>query len=421
MAWHAAKLEVTSVVSIITTPTPDMTTAPSTCLKAVDKVEITFLVDNTVERMASLPPGFVHEHHSHLSKPSAPADLETGCRILDLENYCCGAHGFSALITTSIGDEAHTTLFDTGPESKSIARNIASLKVDTTLIETVILSHWHGDHSGGMLELLRIRSTQLGSSTVVVDHTQSTSPNITVDLHPSRPEARGMAAPPTYEEIIYRLQSDPTFQEVRDLGGQVNLHDEPHTVAGGQVFVSGEIPRVIKWEEGLFGAVRWVGKDDPRKESAYGTVGEATGDGKWVREDHIMDERYAAIDVKGRGLIILSACSHAGICNVITDAVKSFNRPIYMIIGGLHLAPADQIYRIGPTVEFISRSLQPAPAYVVPMHCSGFKARIELEKELGAGCVLAGSGMKVQVNGNEEGEKTLSAPEIRETKWEPEA
>ncbi|KAG8946065.1 hypothetical protein FRC00_009786, partial [Tulasnella sp. 408] len=338
--------------------------------------------------------------------------------------------------TTSIGDETHTTLFDTGPESKSIARNIASLKVDTTLIETIILSHWHGDHSGGMLELLQIRNTQASSGAAAVDQAQSTPPNITVDLHPSRPEARGMAAPPTCEKILCRLQSDPTFQEIRDLGGEVSLHDEPHLAAGGQVFVSGEIPRVVKWEEGLFGAVRWVGKDDERKESAYGTAGEATGDGKWVKEDHIMDERYAAIDVKGRGLIIFSACSHAGICNVVTDAVKSLNRPIYMIIGGLHLAPTDQVYRIAPTVEFISNSLQPAPTYVVPMHCSGFKAKIALEKEFGEGCVRAGAGMKphlkddsllslqigqVQVQGDEEGEKTLRTPEIRETKWEPKA
>ncbi|KAG8950402.1 hypothetical protein FRC00_007689 [Tulasnella sp. 408] len=327
-----------------------------------------------------------------------------------------------------------------------------------------------------MLELLQIWNTQASSGAVAVDQAQSTPPNITVDLHPSRPEARGMAAPPTYEKIICRLQSDPTFQEIRDLGGEVSLHDEPHMVAGGQIFVSGEIPRVVTWEEGLFGAVRWVGKDDERKESAYGTAGEATGDGKWVKEDHIMDERYAAIDVKGRGLIIFSARSHAGICNVITDAVKSLNRPIYMIIGGLHLAPTmspkadietppggdfhvfprenglpvqiygwefipdvkytDQVYRIAPTVEFISNSLQPAPKYVVPMHCSGFKAKIALKKEFGEGCVPAGAGMKpnleddsllsleieqVQVQGDEEGEKTLRTPEIRETKWEPKA
>ncbi|KAG9045545.1 hypothetical protein FS837_006119 [Tulasnella sp. UAMH 9824] len=248
-----------------------------------------------------------------------------------------------------------------------------------------------------MLQLLQIRNNQASSGA----QAQVTPPNITVDQHPSRPEARGMAAPPTYEKIICRNPG---------LGR-----------GGGQVFVSGEIPRAVKWEEGLFGAVSWVGKDDERKNSAYGTAGEATGDGKWVKEDHIMDERYAVTYIKGRGLIILSACSHPGICNVIIDAVKSLNRPIYMIVGGLHLAPADQVYRIAPTVEFLSNSLQPAPKYVVPMHFSKFKAKIALAKEFGEGCVPAGAGMKVQVKGDEEGEKTLWTPEIRETRWEPKA
>ncbi|KIO25909.1 hypothetical protein M407DRAFT_75106 [Tulasnella calospora MUT 4182] len=373
-----------------------MSIVPSIYLKAVDKVEITFLVDNSVERMTRLPPGFLHEVHSHLFHPSAPVDEETGCKILDLENYCCGAHGFSVLIKTKIGDETHTTLFDTGPESKSIARNIASLNVDTSPIETVVLSHWHADHSGGILELLRIRQSQAAEKTGPAASSPANN-TIAVDLHPSRPDARGIAVPPpTYDKVICRLPPDPTFQEIRDLGAEVSLHDEPHTVAGGQVFVSGEIPRVVKWEEGLFGAVRWVGKNDEREESGQGTTGKpATGDGKWVKEDHIMDERYAAIDVKGKGLIVFSACSHAGICNVITDAVKSLNRPIYMIIGGLHLAPPDQVYRIAPTVEFISKSLRPAPTYILPMHCTGFKAKIALEQELGEGCVPAGVGMKV--------------------------
>jgi len=44
-----------------------------------------------------------------------------------------------------------------------------------------------------------------------------------------------------------------------------------------------------------------------------------------------MDERYAAVDVLGKGLVLFSSCSHAGICNVVTDAVKRFQRPVYMV------------------------------------------------------------------------------------------
>jgi metal-dependent hydrolase (beta-lactamase superfamily II) len=46
-----------------------------------------------------------------------------------------------------------------------------------------------------------------------------------------------------------------------------------------------------------------------------------------------MDERYAAVDVLGKGLVLFSSCSHAGICNVVTDAMERFQRPVYMVSG----------------------------------------------------------------------------------------
>lgn len=44
-----------------------------------------------------------------------------------------------------------------------------------------------------------------------------------------------------------------------------------------------------------------------------------------------MDERYVAVDVLGKGLVIFSACSHAGIVNVVRDAIAEFSRPIHMV------------------------------------------------------------------------------------------
>ncbi|KAF8431520.1 hypothetical protein L210DRAFT_3651066 [Boletus edulis BED1] len=54
---------------------------------------------------------------------------------------------------------------------------------------------------------------------------------------------------------------------------------------------------------------------------------------KWM--DHLMDERYTAIDIAGKGLVIFSACSHAGIVNVVKDAVQKLVRPVYMVSGAL--------------------------------------------------------------------------------------
>ncbi|KAG1716642.1 hypothetical protein ID866_520 [Astraeus odoratus] len=352
-------------------------------LVVVDRLVITFLVDNNIEWFAKLPPGFMHEMRQHLSDQTPEYDPETGVPIIDLENFCCGAHGFAALIETQVyGEASHLTLFDTGPDSKSICRNAMAMQIPVDQVERVILSHWHRDHSGGMLSFLRMRSDQVSKCVV--------------DLHPDRPIARGIAIPPTYETIIGRLPADPTFELITEAGGIVEKHAEGHVVAGKAIYVSGEIPRVTPFEEGLPGGVRFVGEDGQP--------------GKWISEPHIMDERYALVDVAGKGLVIFSACSHAGIVNVVTDAIRRFSRPIYMIIGGLHLGTPDLSTRIPPTVDFLAQQLRPSPTYVLPMHCSGFQCKIALESALGEGCVPAGVGMKAEIHGDREADDRLFYP-----------
>ncbi|THV02358.1 hypothetical protein K435DRAFT_717149 [Dendrothele bispora CBS 962.96] len=353
-------------------------------LKSVDQLTITFLVDNCIEWFTQLPPGFTHELPQHLRFHHPEIDKITNTPILDFDKFCCGAHGFSALIQTQISDTTpELVLFDTGPDSLSLVRNISAMQIPVEKITRVITSHWHSDHTGGLLSFLRLRNSATTSETGPVT-------SCIIDVHPDQPIARGIAPGPTYDTVICRLAPDPSFELIQETGGTLELHDEGHVVAGGTVYVSGEIPRVTEWETGLPGAMRW--KD-------------GTG---WTPETHIMDERYAAIDVLGKGLVLFSACSHAGIVNVVKDAVSRFSRPVYMIIGGLHLAGKDFSPRIAPTVKFLSEQLRPSPTYVLPMHCSGFASKVALEQAFGEGCVPAGVGLKVEVVGDKEHDKRLS-------------
>lgn len=64
-------------------------------------------------------------------------------------------------------------------------------------------------------------------------------------------------------------------------------------------------------------------------------------------------------------------------------------------------------------MDFLANQLRPAPTYVLPMHCSGFAAKIALEAALGEGCVPTGVGHKVEVDGDREAEKTMFPPSIR--------
>jgi len=273
-----------------------------------------------------------------------------------------------------------------------------SLEIASSSIDRIVLSHWHRDHSGGILETLRRAQRE--------NPTNDAAPvtPIVVDLHPSRPLARGIARPPS-KVVIGRLPDDPTFAEIEAAGGKVDLHSEGHSVAGGTVWVSGEIPRDVHFEVGLQGGMRWF-EDEGEEKSAE--------KGRWIPEEDILDERYAVVDVLGKGLVVFSACSHAGICNVVQSAITTFNRPIYMIIGGFHLASsADLSELITPTVDFLSRRVTPSPTYVLPMHCTGFNAKVQLEKAFGQGCVPAGVGIKIEVLGDVTFDERLGLPSVR--------
>ncbi|KAJ7188140.1 beta-lactamase-like protein [Mycena filopes] len=355
-------------------------------LRSVDRLAITFLVDNSIEWFTKLPPGFTHELPQHLQQQNPPLKTHpvTGVPVLDLNQFCCGAHGFSALIETQIsGEDAYLTLFDTGPDSLSLVRNVKAMQVPVDRVTRIITSHWHADHTGGLLSFLKLRTRN--------------APECVVDCHPDRPISRGMARGSERDKIFGCLPDDPTFVEIEAAGGVVGKHAEAHTVAGDGVWVSGEIPRVTSFEAGIPGAKRWVEEGDG---------------GKWIDDELILDERYAVIDVAGKGLVIFSACSHAGICNVVRDAILKFSRPIHMIIGGLHLAPSDSADRIEPTITFLSRQVVPTPTYIAPMHCSGFKCKVELEKALGDGCVPASTGMKVEISGDRELDGRLFAATV---------
>lgn len=162
------------------------------------------------------------------------------------------------------GEESHLTLFDTGPDSQSLVRNVKAMQVPIERIERVIISHWHSDHSGGLLSFLSLRNAAVEAST-----NQCKASACTVDVHPDRPIARGIAPPPTYDKVLCGLPPDPSFEAIERLKGVVDKQRHGHAVAGGTVWVSGEIPRQTDSERGLFGGMRWV---------------EEAGDGKWISD-----------------------------------------------------------------------------------------------------------------------------------------
>ena len=111
------------------------------------------------------------------------------------------------------------------------------------------------------------------------DSADANLPTVQVDLHPARPDLRGMQPP---EMPVISFQADPSFDEIEKLGAIVKQSDQPHTVLDDMFLVSGEIPRVAPYEKGLAFGVRYD-----------------RGKGEWEDDTMIADERFLMCNLKG--------------------------------------------------------------------------------------------------------------------------
>ena len=140
---------------------------------------------------------------------------------------------------------------------------------------------------------------------------------------------------------------------------------DAQTIAGDTVFVSGEIPRRSGFEIGLPGQHR------------------RTEDGKgWEPDELLMDERFVAVHVRGKGLVVLTACSHAGVVNVLAHARDCFpGVKLHAVLGGLHLSGINE--RIIPQTVAALRDFD--LDVIAAGHCTGWRAMAALANEFGDG------------------------------------
>ena len=296
-------------------------------LEAVDNVEIRILADNVTDGLSSNPP-FVESEMGFLAR----RDIAFSARCL-----CCAVHGLSCLVTVHRGGKAHSVLFDSGPEDYAFERNVSRLGVDLGVVESIVLSHGHWDHSGAMLLALGLIRSRNGGR------------GVPFYVHPGMFVTRAVRAP---NGALRRMDDVPSVQELTDYGADVVVTTEPQQLLGGLFHVSGEIPRVSGFERGLPGQL---------KRTASG----------WEPDELLMDERWLAVNVSGKGLIVFSACSHAGIVNVCRHARASFpDLPIHAVMGGLHLSGPNEAI-IPDTVEALKEFRIKA---IAAGHCTGWRA-----------------------------------------------
>lgn len=307
-------------------------------LTTVDSLEVDVIVDNVTDGLSSTP-SFVETEWTSLGR--------RGFRIVAGHCLCCAAHGLACLVSVRRGSDMRRILFDTGPDEDVFTRNVDRLRVDLGSIEGIVLSHGHWDHGGALLKALAmIRGANGGR-------------RVPVYMHPGMFRTRAMRLP---DGTMRPMADIPGASELEAHGAQVVLATEPVAALDGLVAISGEIPRVTTFETGMPGQFR------------------RTDDGGWEPDPLLIDERFLAVDVAGKGLMVFSACSHAGIVNVLTHARTLFDGvPLHGAFGGLHLSGTNE--RIIP--QTVAALAEFGLSVVAAGHCTGWRAMAALYQAFG--------------------------------------
>lgn len=301
-----------------------------TTLNAVDRVEILTVIDNVMDvllRSTDVAKRMEAGGRERLPFVEAPL-LETG-RAADAP---VAEHGLSFLVSVAQGDGRRTVLFDTGSSVNALVHNLRVLDVDATEIETIVFSHGHFDHTIGLNGLA-----------------QRLQPLPPLVVHPDFWLRRRVALP---KREPYEL---PTTSEekVRAAGFPVIESREPSSLLDDSLLVTGEIERTTEFEQGL-------------------AVHQALRDGEWQPDPFIYDDQALVANVRGKGLVVITGCGHAGVINTVRYARKLTGvDQVYAVLGGFHLAPPAFEPNIWPTVEALAEF---GPQVVVPAHCTGWRA-----------------------------------------------
>jgi 7,8-dihydropterin-6-yl-methyl-4-(beta-D-ribofuranosyl)aminobenzene 5'-phosphate synthase len=306
-------------------------------LKSVQRVEVTTLLDNYIDLLLESTPS--------VKRPPLARQGRIPTDSLIAE------HGLSLLIETEGEGGRHTILLDTGYNAQSMIHNMAWLQTDLSTIEAIVISHAHMDHAGALYPLLE----KMKRPVPLVAH-----PGIFAQSRILKTkEGREIRFPSCYDRD--RLIS---------AGVELVESKGPSFLADGSILVTGEVDRTTDFEKGMPGA--FVEKN------------------RQMQPDPIIDDQSLIVHLRGKGLIVITGCCHAGLINTIRYAQKITGvNDVHAVLGGLHLSgPA-----FAPIVERTIDELQRLnPALIVPMHCTGWKSTKRISEAFEQGFVLNSVG-----------------------------
>jgi 7,8-dihydropterin-6-yl-methyl-4-(beta-D-ribofuranosyl)aminobenzene 5'-phosphate synthase len=247
-----------------------------------------------------------------------------------------GEWGFAALVEA----DGQQILVDTGAHPQTVLDNARDLKIDLSHVRDVVLTHFHDDHTGGLMTL-RAEMRKRNPAALSRVH-------VATGLFYSRPGANGV-------EGNSMIAMKPQYEAT---GAEFIEHNSLAEILPG-VFLTGPIPR-------RYAERNWSGSGKVRTPAG-------------LFEDNVPDDQSLVVNT-AEGLVVITGCGHAGIVNILTFLDKRFERrPAIAVIGGLHLFAAtdEQVdWSAGKMKSFGVR-------YLLGAHCTGIESLYRLRNGIG--------------------------------------
>jgi 7,8-dihydropterin-6-yl-methyl-4-(beta-D-ribofuranosyl)aminobenzene 5'-phosphate synthase len=255
--------------------------------------------------------------------------------------------GLSMHAKSQRGSETRNVLVDFGFTPEALVSNMSLLGIDAAKLDALVLSHGHYDHFGGLVGFLQQAKGKLIAN---------------LPLYVGGEDcfcSREWVAPPARGNF-----GTLDRQALEQAKLAVTYAERPSLVAD-HAFTTGQIG-LQSFEKLLSPSTMRIGTADGI--GCYPDKFSQEERAKAIIPDQFQHELATAYNVKGRGLVVLTSCSHRGVVNAVKQAqAASGIRKVHAVIGGFHLAPYKEDY----VRQTIAALKEVDVDYVIPLHCSG--------------------------------------------------
>jgi len=303
-------------------------------LPEVDRLSVTTVVDNFIDNLRA--DDRIAKRFTHVQARRMPT--------LRAE------HGLGHWVEVERGGETRRIAFDFGLTGESYTHNFLELGLEAGKVDAIALSHGHMDHYGGLGDFLKTYRRRMKNDVVFYGGRDHFLPR-----YNERNNQR-----------VYIGRLDRDELERYDL--EVRVVEKPTVLPEG-VLLSGEMHETVPFE--VIPPSLKVERDGQ------------------VVQDTFIGEQALIANVRNRGLVVVTSCSHRGIVGICRHAVKISGVPkVHAVIGGFHLSglTGERIIQVVDAFRDLGMD------YLIPQHCTGLEAVIQMAVHLPEELVVSSVG-----------------------------